>query len=283
MKYLLGQHGLAISNAKHLIGHFNAHLRDTVLLFADEAFFAGDRAHVSILKALITESDLIIEAKYQNAVPSKNYLHIVMASNERWVVPASLESRRFVVFDVATSRIGDHPYFAAIEHELASGGYEALLHELLSRDIADVNLRRIPITDALITQRKLSLDTTEAWWVDCLHKGYVFTSEIGLEDAFHEWLDPISTELLFKSYEKFCRAHNERHPLSRELLGRWLRATAGGISRCARWSENTSSTPPPQAATTPAASPNPSGRTGRTAIRSAAWTPHGRRSSRPPA
>ena len=119
-------------------------------------------------------------------------------------------------------------YFAAIEHELASGGYEALLHELLSRDIADVNLRRIPVTDALITQRKLSLDTTEAWWVDCLHKGYVFTSEIGLEDDFHEWLDPISTELLFKSYEKFCRAHNERHPLSRELLGRWLRATAGG-------------------------------------------------------
>ena len=47
MKYLLGQHGLAISNAKHLIGHFNAHLRDTVLLFADEAFYAGDRAHTS--------------------------------------------------------------------------------------------------------------------------------------------------------------------------------------------------------------------------------------------
>jgi hypothetical protein len=34
----------AISNTRHLIGNFNAHLRDAILLFADEAFFAGDKA-----------------------------------------------------------------------------------------------------------------------------------------------------------------------------------------------------------------------------------------------
>jgi hypothetical protein len=45
---IMGQHGLAISNAKHLIGNFNGHLRDAVMLFADEAFFAGDRAHVGV-------------------------------------------------------------------------------------------------------------------------------------------------------------------------------------------------------------------------------------------
>ena len=31
LKYLLGQHGFAISNARHLTGNFNAHLRDCVL------------------------------------------------------------------------------------------------------------------------------------------------------------------------------------------------------------------------------------------------------------
>jgi Family of unknown function (DUF5906) len=56
VKRILGQHGLAISNPRHLTGHFNMHLRDTVFLFADEAFFAGDKAHVGALKALITES-----------------------------------------------------------------------------------------------------------------------------------------------------------------------------------------------------------------------------------
>jgi len=228
MKRLLGQHGIAISNAKHLVGHFNAHLRDTVLLFADEAFYAGDKAHTGILKSLITESDLLIEAKYQNAATAKNYLHIIMASNEQWVVPASLESRRFVVLDVDASHIGDHNYFAAIQHELEHGGYEALLDELLDRDISNVTLRNIPVTDALITQRKLSLDTTEAWWLDCLSRGYVFRSELGLEKHFHEWLNPISTELLYQSYEKYCRARHERHPLSREMLGKWMREPAAG-------------------------------------------------------
>ena len=52
---ILGQHALHISNSKHLVGNFNAHLRDCVLLFADEAFYAGDKAHVGVLNSLITE------------------------------------------------------------------------------------------------------------------------------------------------------------------------------------------------------------------------------------
>ena len=50
-----GAHGIHISNPAHLVGNFNAHLRDCVMLFADEAFLAGDRRHEGVLKALITE------------------------------------------------------------------------------------------------------------------------------------------------------------------------------------------------------------------------------------
>ncbi|MFO1153660.1 MAG: DNA-primase RepB domain-containing protein [Rhodospirillales bacterium] len=53
---LWGQHFLQVADAKHLVGNFNAHLRDCVVLFGDEAFYAGDRRHESILKMLITES-----------------------------------------------------------------------------------------------------------------------------------------------------------------------------------------------------------------------------------
>jgi hypothetical protein len=81
MKRILGQHSLAISNSKHLTGNFNAHLRDCVFLFADEAFFAGDRQHVGVLKSIITEPYLTIEGKYQNAMQTPNFLHLMMASN----------------------------------------------------------------------------------------------------------------------------------------------------------------------------------------------------------
>jgi hypothetical protein len=227
LKYLLGQHGFAISNARHLTGNFNGHLRDCVLLFADEALYAGNPAHVGILKSIITEPYLTIEGKYQNAVQSPNRLHIILASNDDWVVPAGLESRRFFVLNVSNAHANDHIYFGAIADELEHGGYEAMLDDLLHRDISQSNLRDVPVTAALVDQRIKSLDTTHAWWVDCLHRGYVFASQLGLEDIFATWIKEISTELLYASYERFARSRHERRPLNRVHFAIWLREKAG--------------------------------------------------------
>jgi hypothetical protein len=90
LRYLVngwGQHGLQITNAQHLVGTFNGHLRDLVALFADEAFYAGNPRHVSILKGLITEPSMAIEDKYRTVVEVQNMLHIWMAADRDWVVP----------------------------------------------------------------------------------------------------------------------------------------------------------------------------------------------------
>ena len=177
LKYIFGQHGLAISNAKHLVGNFNSHLRDAVFLFPDEAFFAGDKAHEGVLKTLITEKMLTIEAKFQNAIATPNFLHIMMASNQDWVVPASIFARRFFVLDALPDRANDHAYFAAIDGEMRNGGYEALLHDLLEYDITFFNHRSPPQTKGLQTQKMLSLKCEEAWWFEVLHRGYVHEFE----------------------------------------------------------------------------------------------------------
>jgi phage/plasmid-associated DNA primase len=215
-----GQHGLHISNGHHFVGRFNLHLRDCCFLFVDEAFFAGDKQHVGVLKALITEPLITIEGKYANAVQAPNFLHVFMATNEDWAVPASLGSRRFVVFDVSDTRIGDHAYFAAIDEEMNSGGYEAMLYDLLHRDLTDVNLRAVLVTDALIEQRKRSLDTFTSWWMDSLQRGYVFESRHGLEDHFQQWYEFVTTELLYSSYLAYANMRREHHPLIRELFGK---------------------------------------------------------------
>ena len=157
---ILGQHALHISNSRHLTGNFNAHLRDCVFLFPDEAFFAGDRQHVGVLKSLITEPHLTIEGKYQNAVQTPNFLHVMMASNEESVVPASLEARRFCCHEVSDVHKDDHAYFGAIREEMEAGGYAAMLHHLLHIDVTTFNVRRVPVTDGLQQQKMLSLDTT---------------------------------------------------------------------------------------------------------------------------
>jgi hypothetical protein len=220
---IFGQHGMQIANARHLVGNFNGHLRDVVLLFADEAFYAGDRQHTGVLKALITETTITIEAKFQNTITTPSFLHLIMASNNDWVIPASIEARRFAVFDVAEHRVKDYGYFAAIAEQMEHGGDAAMLAELLDRDIARFNVRDIPDTPGLQEQKKLSLPVFETWWRDVLHRGYIFRSRLGLEDYFGRWHEMVTTELLYASYAEFAERQRERHWLSREDFGKRLR------------------------------------------------------------
>jgi hypothetical protein len=231
LKRILGQHALAISNSKHLTGNFNSHLRDCVFLFADEAFFAGDRQHVGVLKAIITEPYLTVEGKYQNAVQTPNFLHLMMASNEEWVVPASLEARRFLVLEVSNAHKDDHPWFASIWEEMTAGGYAAMLHDLLRINLATFNVRRVPVTEGLQQQKKLSLHTDKAWWLDVLHRGYVHKSRHGLEEVFNQWHETIATDLLYASYTDFAKEKHERHVLSRESFGRFMISMSGKPTR----------------------------------------------------
>jgi hypothetical protein len=223
MRRLFGQHGFAISTSDHLVGKFNAHLRDCVLLFADEAFFPGDRQHVGALKALITQPYLTIEGKGKDTVLAPNFIHLIMASNDDWVVPASLDARRFSVLDVLPTHKGDRPYFRALLDELLeNGGLEAMLYDLLHEDLSDFDHRDVPETVGLQQQKKLSLPVEYAWWEEVLQRGYVFKSKLGLEDEFRRWIDPISTELLYASYQEFAKEKSAFRRLSREGFARFM-------------------------------------------------------------
>ena len=49
---------MQIFNSKHLVGAFNGHLRNCLLLFADEAFWAGDKQGESVLKGMLTKTEV---------------------------------------------------------------------------------------------------------------------------------------------------------------------------------------------------------------------------------
>ncbi len=174
---LFGNHYLRVSNSKHVVGNFNAHLRDCVVLFADEAFYAGDKKHESILKTLITEEMLTIEPKGVDALTAPNYLHVIMASNDKWVVPAGFSERRFFVVDVSEEHKQDTPYFRKIRSQMEHGGFGALLHQLLTHDVSSFDVRKVPSTEALQEQKMLSLPQEGVWWLAKLRAGEVFEGE----------------------------------------------------------------------------------------------------------
>src|SRR5262249_53608020 len=98
---IFGKHSLHISSSDHLTGRFTGHLRQVCFLFADEAYAPNDKTAEGRLKRLITEPTLTIEAKGRDPVDEPNRLHIMMASNNEWVIPAGEHERRFVVQRVA--------------------------------------------------------------------------------------------------------------------------------------------------------------------------------------
>jgi hypothetical protein len=150
---LFGPHFLHVTQASHLTGHFNAHLQRVSVVFPDEAFFAGDRTGEGILKALVTEEILMIESKGLDPYPARNRLHMILSSNNDWVVPAGADARRYFVLSVSDAKKQDHEYFAAIIREMDNGGREALLHLLMRRDISGFNVRVVPQTAALADQK----------------------------------------------------------------------------------------------------------------------------------
>lgn len=197
---LFGRHYHQVTNAAHLVGQFNAHLRDTVLLFGDEAFFAGDRQHESVLKGLVTESQIVIERKHVDAEPAPNYIHLLMASNDNWVVPAGADERRFFVLDVGDAHKQDSRYFAHIERAMEGGGYENLLHFLQTLDLSEFEVRTVPQTAALRDQQAQSLRGVAAYVYDRLWKGEVpacavayqgtpWASSSGLQQEVAAWLN----------------------------------------------------------------------------------------------
>jgi len=219
---LWGRHFLQVSNSKHLVGQFNYHLRDCIVLFADEAFFAGDKAHEGVLKALVTESMLMVERKGVDAAPGPNFTHILMASNSDWVVPANQEERRYFVLDVSNEKMQNTAYFSSVKKEMESGGYEALLHYLMTLDISNFNVRDVPKTEALGDQKMLSLSPEQTWWYSRLVEG----TQI---DKFDEWERNVTTKAVFKDYIAFCDAQRYFHRASPPALGKFLRGSIPGL------------------------------------------------------
>jgi hypothetical protein len=230
LKFILGPHAWQVVQAEHLVGKFNYHLLECVFLFADEAFFAGDKRHISILKALVTELSLNIEGKFMNVAKALNLLHILMSTNEDWAIPASLRSRRWFVLDVLDTYLNNYAYFDAIRHQMANGGYEAMLYDLQHRDLSNFNVRDVPQTEALRIQRQYSLPDDVAWWQQVLWRGYVYKSTIGLEDVFGHWVEEVSSDLLRASYQAFAKENRQRHPLNEITFGKFMNKT-GALSK----------------------------------------------------
>ena len=228
LRKIWGTHGMHISNPVHLVGKFNNHLADLCFLFADEAFYSGDKQHECILKALITEPVITIERKGIDSISQPNFLKIFMATNSDFAVPASKDERRFGVFDVSSARINDNAYFRALA--VACNDKEvqaAFLDEMLSRDVSGFSANEIPETQGLKDQRLHSLPSHGQWIADSLSKGY-FTIKYQIDYEYFastSWQTELPTNVLHASYLDWCNSNKKTQYdiVTISVLGKYLK------------------------------------------------------------
>lgn len=190
---LFPSHYFLVDDPRYVTGQFNAHMASCLLLQAEEAVWAGDKAAEGRLKGLVTSKFQMIEAKGVDPIRLDNHVRLIMTSNENWVVPAGKDERRFCVLDVADHVAGQSGYFGEMDREMDGGGREALLADLLACDLDAVDLRKIPKTGALLEQKIRSFDSIESWWFERLQAGQTTRKTA-------RWLGEIERELLFEDY-----------------------------------------------------------------------------------
>jgi hypothetical protein len=213
---IFGSHFLHLTQSGHLTGKFNSHLKSALLVFADEAFWAGDRSAEGTLKGLITEETIQVEPKGKDSFSVRNNIRLIVASNEDWVVPASLDERRYFVLDVKDDHMQDTEYFGELVKESRGGGIAAMLHDLMSWPLGGINLREPPRTEALVGQILQSIPSIQKWYYGRLLDGKQLREGMS-------WERIISTQNLHKDYLDFCGQICEKYPEPDFLFSKRLR------------------------------------------------------------
>ena len=177
---LFGVHYKYVSNPDHVTGTFNVMLADAVLVFADECFVVNDKAAESALKALITEETLRVTPKGVDNMESRNCVHLIMATNKEWAVAADQDDRRFFVVEIDDAHQTSREYFAPLYAQMENGGYEALMHLLVTYDLTGFDAyRSCPKTTELQKQKDQSMDEMSAFLLYALEEGRLAPSHTG--------------------------------------------------------------------------------------------------------
>jgi hypothetical protein len=220
-----GKHFAHIANGDQLTGRFNASIGTSCVVFLDEALWAADKKGEGVLKALITEPSLQLEAKFRDPIKVENRLRIIVASNNDWAVPAGIGDRRWFVLNVANTYAGtEHrDYWSALYAKIDNGGSAAMLYDLLAMDLTEFNVRAIPHTAAKAHQQVLSLHGTMSWLYHALQEGLNGNGTIGWnQNGF-----TIAKDTAYELYREFSKQRREWQPEIKDLWAKKIRAALG--------------------------------------------------------
>jgi hypothetical protein len=224
LERIFGDHSLQISSQRHIVGNFNAHLENLILMISDEAYWAGHKADAGTLQRMITEPTLAIEAKGYDVRNVKNRIHLLMLAEPGWSVPAGQDERRYAVYEVC-DKVRDAAYFKALYREIEGDGPAAMLYDLQRMNLGDWHPREVYKTAALRTQQEMSLGHLEEWLLTLLDDGCLPNPPVG-----KLWMSGPTT-LLNDAKNKVPRLRDLSFNALAPFLEGWGCEKIGGVDR----------------------------------------------------
>jgi hypothetical protein len=228
MGSLLPPHFCEVSCVDQLTGRFNAHMRNAILIHANEATWGGNKSESGKLKAMITDATIPIEMKGMDILHVNNYMRLVVSSNNAWPVPVEADDRRFLLLDVAPVFKQNTNFFAALHAQMNSGGRAALMHDLMKENLAGFSPRNKPASPFGADVKLRSADTPTRWLFDCLN-----SNSYGEPSCQQPVFDSstvsatLSKGSLFAGYQHWCKTSPERSPIGRDQFFKRLRELLG--------------------------------------------------------
>ncbi|WP_052185239.1 DUF5906 domain-containing protein [Methylotenera versatilis] len=224
---LIEPHYITLSGIEQLVGRFTGHLKDVLLVYANEATWGGNKSAEGALKAMITDPDSSIEQKFKDVIRLGNYKRIMVSSNEDWAVPVGKDDRRFFILNVSNKHKEDHNYFGAIINQMRQGGSEALMYFLKKRDLSKFNVRKVPHTPFNFDLKLLSMDSTDSFIYEYLR-----------EASEDNWDCSVSKASLHKIYLDWCNDNGKKHKSIASVFGKQLKRTLPSLTECKKKPES---------------------------------------------
>lgn len=215
---LFGRHFAVFTSMAPLIGRFNGHLSDKLVIYINEAVWGGDKAAEGQLKAMITDTHTTVEMKFKDVVRVDSYKRLMFSSNEDWAVPVGKDDRRYFVLDVGSGHKEDHQYFLKIIEQMRNGGSEALMHELMHRDLSGFNVKKMPHTPYSFELKLLSMDSADQFMYEHLRNA-----------SSSSWDIYTPKKILHHEYLSWCDSVGKKHKHPSSVFGKRLNKLISGI------------------------------------------------------
>lgn len=172
---IMGQSAfMSTSNTEHIFGQFNGMIEGKKLIVLEEAFFAGDKKLVGMIKDFTTSDKTIVNKKNKDAYEISKFSDMIVFTNEEWIFSATPGSRRWDCLECDDKYAGiQTPEVKKYFDKIYAVNPKAIAKILYEIDLTGFNPREFQKTELFQNQVENNWDTVQKFWFRCLKEGMI--------------------------------------------------------------------------------------------------------------